>query len=619
MQKNVAIPLTNIVAFLLFLIAFQASAQLTIIVDKVPEHTPPHDTLFLAGTINDWSPGKDAYQFLKQKNGTYTITLPQTPKKIDFKVTRGSWATVEGDINGNKTGDRNHVNETQTPDSLTIQILSWEDQALLYHWSIVVEDIPANTPFDASLYIAGSFNNWKENDANFKLVRLDNGTYGINIRKTTDSLWFKFNRGSWSSVEARYNGRTLYNRHAVWNKGATVKNITCSIEGWEDLTNGTNLLYSFILLASAFQAIILIVSIAGMKDRHRELGWLFTGLLGITCLVLFARTATYNRTLFNWAPKVLLLSDFVYFLYAPMFFAVIKSLSGISNRSRYLKWIFLIPMLLQFAFYVPLLIQPRDIFINSIIDQKYFWLFNATELIGLVYNIICWIFCARLLNEHYFRPGKLYGRPNSFAYVTALFVHSGLCLLLWFCTHVVYISGKIFHADLRIFHEVNVDIFWVVFALSTSMHAVLIMRYPMLFRIVKEDEEKQKSATVVKDNIDTLKNSLAHMMRKDKPFLNAKLTLQELADQMHTNVHTLSRIINEGYQKNFFDFINEYRIEEFKKLVASDQYKHYTFLALAMEVGFSSKTTFNRSFKKTTGKTPREFFNVAETQLESIS
>ena len=108
-------------------------------------------------------------------------------------------------------------------------------------------------------------------------------------------------------------------------------------------------------------------------------------------------------------------------------------------------------------------------------------------------------------------------------------------------------------------------------------------------------------------------------MKKEKPFLNSKLTLQDLAEMLHVNIHTLSRVINEGYRKNFFDFINEYRIEEFKRLVNIDQYKNYTFLAIAMEVGFSSKTTFNRSFKKSTGKTPREYFHIEqESQLEGM-
>jgi len=72
--------------------------------------------------------------------------------------------------------------------------------------------------------------------------------------------------------------------------------------------------------------------------------------------------------------------------------------------------------------------------------------------------------------------------------------------------------------------------------------------------------------------------------------------------------HLLSKVINEVYEKNFFDFINEYRIDEFKQRFEDPRNRHYTMLAIAFEVGFNSKTAFNRSFKKMTHQTPREYF-----------
>jgi AraC-like DNA-binding protein len=161
-------------------------------------------------------------------------------------------------------------------------------------------------------------------------------------------------------------------------------------------------------------------------------------------------------------------------------------------------------------------------------------------------------------------------------------------------------------------------VLWVIFALTPYIHTFLAVRKPELFKLKEETEDKKSSFQ--KENLQSLKHTLNTLMKKQKPYLNPKLGLQELAEPMNVNIHTLSWIINEGYNKNFFDFINEHRIEEFKRLVASEQYKNYTFLAIAMEVGFSSKTTFNRAFKKYSGKTPREYFNnVQESQLEGIA
>lgn len=97
-------------------------------------------------------------------------------------------------------------------------------------------------------------------------------------------------------------------------------------------------------------------------------------------------------------------------------------------------------------------------------------------------------------------------------------------------------------------------------------------------------------------------------MLKEKPFLNPNLTLNDLATLIKTPSHNVSKVIREGYQKNFFDFINWYRIEEFKNYVNLPKYQNYTLLGIAFEVGFNSKTAFNRAFKKMTGQTPSEYY-----------
>ena len=96
-------------------------------------------------------------------------------------------------------------------------------------------------------------------------------------------------------------------------------------------------------------------------------------------------------------------------------------------------------------------------------------------------------------------------------------------------------------------------------------------------------------------------------MRKEKPYLDPELTLRDLARILGMNTTHLSQTINKGFGKNFNDFINEYRIEMVKKKLLSGERSNATLLELAFESGFNSKATFNRSFKKFTGKSPREF------------
>lgn len=104
---------------------------------------------------------------------------------------------------------------------------------------------------------------------------------------------------------------------------------------------------------------------------------------------------------------------------------------------------------------------------------------------------------------------------------------------------------------------------------------------------------------------------LAYMVDK-KPYLEAELTLSDLAKQLKTNTSVLSKVINDGTGRNFNDFINSYRVQEvINKLKAGEQ-QTQTLLGIAYDCGFNSKATFNRAFKKVTSKTPKEF-------IESLS
>ena len=111
----------------------------------------------------------------------------------------------------------------------------------------------------------------------------------------------------------------------------------------------------------------------------------------------------------------------------------------------------------------------------------------------------------------------------------------------------------------------------------------------------------------VEEDWEIEKRALTELMGAEKPYLNPKLTLSLLAETSGQNSHQLSRLINEGFGVNFNDFINSYRIEAFKRATREEQYQNHTILAIALMVGFNSKTAFNRSFKKLTGKTPREW------------
>lgn len=100
---------------------------------------------------------------------------------------------------------------------------------------------------------------------------------------------------------------------------------------------------------------------------------------------------------------------------------------------------------------------------------------------------------------------------------------------------------------------------------------------------------------------------LLHLMDRQKPHLESELTLQSLAILLHTNSSYLSRVLNETTGMNFRDFVNHYRVEEAKRLLAERKESAGDLLDICFTAGFNSAASFYRIFKKHTGMPPGQY------------
>jgi AraC-like DNA-binding protein len=135
---------------------------------------------------------------------------------------------------------------------------------------------------------------------------------------------------------------------------------------------------------------------------------------------------------------------------------------------------------------------------------------------------------------------------------------------------------------------------------------------PVFTDVSQTDQPKNTTATSPRSNMDLTeveqyKESLFKYMEQEQPYLQSKLTLNQLADEVKIPAHMLSQLLNGAMDQNFFHFINHYRVEEVKKRLQNPKYKNLTILGIALECGFSSKAAFNRIFKLHTGVTPSEY------------
>ncbi|HAQ21865.1 MAG TPA: AraC family transcriptional regulator [Prolixibacteraceae bacterium] len=155
--------------------------------------------------------------------------------------------------------------------------------------------------------------------------------------------------------------------------------------------------------------------------------------------------------------------------------------------------------------------------------------------------------------------------------------------------------------------------------LSLSVFVILIGYFGLKQRIIHGNEDGfapvETSTIQIKYAGSKLSNSeekqLADQLKRhidsSKSYLNPNLTLSQLAAEIGISSHLLSQVINEQFNLNFFDFVNQYRVEEFKQRIVNPNYENYSLLGIAFDCGFNSKSAFNRIFKKVTSLTPSQY------------
>lgn len=116
-----------------------------------------------------------------------------------------------------------------------------------------------------------------------------------------------------------------------------------------------------------------------------------------------------------------------------------------------------------------------------------------------------------------------------------------------------------------------------------------------------------KNSSLTPLNIEEYKKQTLAFMDEEKPFLNPDLSQSEFASKIGISSHHFSEVLHFGFEQNFYNFINSYRVNEAQKLMKDEKYLDAKIIAIAFDSGFNSKTSFNRVFKKLTGQTPSEY------------
>ena len=210
--------------------------RVTVMVDSIPGNTPKGSNVYITGNFNNWNPADANYILELEEDSNYYVTLPFGIGTLRYKFTRGEWATEEADVCGHFLAER--IYNYNQVDTVVNTIQSWKDKEPLNcpSLTIVLTEIPENTPEDEEINIAGNFNNWNPIGEQYKLSKDSAGRFFVTIARVAnlDRLEYKFTRGNLISVESDEFGNELASRLSDFGKTDT---IYTKIDNWEDLAD----------------------------------------------------------------------------------------------------------------------------------------------------------------------------------------------------------------------------------------------------------------------------------------------------------------------------------------------------------------------------------------------
>jgi AraC-like DNA-binding protein len=297
--------------------------------------------------------------------------------------------------------------------------------------------------------------------------------------------------------------------------------------------------------------------------------------------------------------------QFITFTYGPLMFLYVKF---ITNPEKKFNWINLLHFIPFFAFFIisvifrnePLVRDLRGFFKpDKLISLRI--IYGASFFLSITsYSVLTFI--------EIWRHQK--NLKNLVSYT------SGVITLNWL--KIISVSFYLSYFILFILGGLNMigniipfDPYFVIFGFITLFSFVFSfysIRQPAIFgqELKPETDEKKESEKYIRSGLkekqagDYLEKLILYV-ETNKPYLNRDLSIYDLSHMSGIPRHYITQILNEKHRRNFFTFINEYRVSEVIERFSDPKFSHYTILAIAYDAGFNSKTTFNAIFKNQTG------------------
>ena len=325
----------------------------------------------------------------------------------------------------------------------------------------------------------------------------------------------------------------------------------------------------------------------------------------------------YYSGIWQQYPHMIAIGSGFPFLHGPLFYFYVKYSLRNDIRFKPFEFVHFLPVVVYYLSVSPFYFySAADKLLVIQGDIPQFDVINNFALIGFCFSGIGYpLYSLRLLKRYHRLMHQNFSFEESINHkwlvylIFWIFSIFGTIILVLLIQNALHIKAP-FNLELIFYTMIILFILFVGF--YGIQYRGIFTETSAVVQVDDDDEENKAAGNYQKTGLKTddakiIHNQLLALMTKDKPFLEPRLTLGNLASMLGVTVHHLSQVINQFEGRNFYDFVNHYRVEEFKKRVENPQYSSFSILAIALDSGFNSKSSFNQVFKKLTGQTPSEY------------
>lgn len=349
-----------------------------------------------------------------------------------------------------------------------------------------------------------------------------------------------------------------------------------------------------ILLLGAAQGLFLSMGLSRLSDRNTKATKILAWLLFCTSTMLVGRIV-YLRYDPEWLYQLTLIPDTIIFLFGPLLYLLVQRMLYETEPANH--WYLFIPAVLHLLGVAYFMQYDNATYRYMAFTGTLFYYYNIVEGSAIVLNIAYFMLSLGLIKKYQKTTPILTSGEGSW-YLIVIIILLAMALGGWlfsYCMSLFYQNPSYY------------DLVWIIIPCVTFLVSHYAIGQPEMFKVTML--RNGTTPTFKIGNVQRIKEKLEFLMMHDKLYEKPKLSLQELAQETQLSTNQISWILNHEYKCNFYDFVNEYRIKAFIQKLNEDHHQTKTLLALAFEVGFNSKTTFNKSFKKVMRHTPREYLN----------